>query len=50
VGGDESHVVFSQKFPGDKGSVKRCVVTMQQPVLSSPNFAAKSSHIFMQSP
>jgi hypothetical protein len=31
---DESHVVFGQKFPGGKGSVRRCVVLMQQPVLS----------------
>jgi hypothetical protein len=28
-----SHVVSCQKFPGEKGSVRRCVVVMQQPVL-----------------
>jgi hypothetical protein len=33
-----------------KGSVRRCVVVMQLPVLLSPKFGAKSSHIFMQSP
>jgi hypothetical protein len=38
--GDDSHV-FSQKCPGEKGSVRRCVV-MQQPVLLSPKFEAKS--------
>jgi hypothetical protein len=43
-------VVFGQKFPGEKGSVRQCVVMMQQPVLLSPKFEAKSSHIFMQSP
>jgi hypothetical protein len=48
VGGDDSHVVFGQKFPGEKGSEKRCVVMMQQPVLLSPKFRAKSLHIFMQ--
>jgi hypothetical protein len=41
---------FGQKFPGEKGSVRWCVVMMQQPVLLSPNFGAKSLHIFMQSP
>jgi hypothetical protein len=34
VGGDDSHVVFSQKLPDEEGSVRRCVVVMQQPVLS----------------
>jgi hypothetical protein len=42
VGGD------GKKFPGEKGSVLRCVV-MQQPDLLSPKFGAKSSHIFTQS-
>jgi hypothetical protein len=50
VGGDEGHVVFGKKFLGENGSVRRCVVAIQQPVLSSPNFGEKSSHIFMQSP
>jgi hypothetical protein len=36
---DDSHV-FSQKIPGEKGNVRRCVV-MQQPVLLSPKFGAK---------
>jgi hypothetical protein len=39
-----SHVNFGQKFPGEKESV----VAMQQPVLLTPKFGAKSSHIFMQ--
>jgi hypothetical protein len=33
MGGGDSHVVFGQKLPGEKGSVRRCVVMMQQPVL-----------------
>jgi hypothetical protein len=45
---DDSHV-FRQKFPGEIGSVRLCVVVMQQPVLSH-KFGAKSSHIFMRSP
>jgi hypothetical protein len=32
VGGD-SHVVSGKKFPGEKGSVRLCVVMMQQAVL-----------------
>jgi hypothetical protein len=35
-----------KKFPCENGSVRRCVVVMQQPVLLSPKFGAKSSHIF----
>jgi hypothetical protein len=31
-GGDGSHVLFGEKLPGQEGSVKRCVVVMQQPV------------------
>jgi hypothetical protein len=45
--GDESHVVFGQQFPGEKGNVRQCVIVMQQPVLLSPKFGEKSSHIFM---
>jgi hypothetical protein len=48
VGGDNSHFVFGQKFLPEKGSVSWCIVVMQQPVLLSPKFGAKSSHIFMQ--
>jgi hypothetical protein len=43
-GGGDSHVVFGEKFTSDKGNVRRCVVVMQQPVLLSLNFGAKSSH------
>jgi hypothetical protein len=45
VGGGGSHVGFGQTFPGEKGNVRRCVVTMQQPLLLSRKFRAKSSHI-----
>jgi hypothetical protein len=31
----------------EKG-VRQCIVTLQQPVLLSPNFGTKSSHFFMQ--
>jgi hypothetical protein len=38
--GVDSYVVFGQKFPSEKGSVRRYVVVMQQPALSSPKFGA----------
>jgi hypothetical protein len=41
---------LDKTFLGKKGSVRRCVVVTQQPVLLSPKFGAKSSHIFTQSP
>jgi hypothetical protein len=41
--GDNSHVVFGQKFAGEKGSVKWCVVVIQQPVILLPKFRVKSS-------
>jgi hypothetical protein len=44
------HVVYGKKFSDEKGSVKRCVVVMQEPVLFKPKFGAKYSHIFAQSP
>jgi hypothetical protein len=47
--GDDSHVVFGQKFPDEKGSVQLCIVMMQQPVLLSPKFEVKPLHIFKQS-
>jgi hypothetical protein len=31
--GDDSHVAFGERLPGEKGSVRRCFVMMQQPVL-----------------
>jgi hypothetical protein len=34
--GDENHVAFGQKFPGKRGSVRRRIVVVQQPVLLSP--------------
>jgi hypothetical protein len=45
--GDDRHV-FGEKFPDEKGSVRWCVVMMQQPALLSPEFREKSSHIFMK--
>jgi hypothetical protein len=47
--GEDSCVVFGQKFPGEKGSVRRFIVVMQQQVILSPKFGAKSWHIFTQS-
>jgi hypothetical protein len=47
VGVYDSHVVFGQKFPGEKGSVRRYVVVMYQPVLLT---GVKSSQIFIQLP
>jgi tRNA U34 2-thiouridine synthase MnmA/TrmU len=41
---------FCQRFLGEKQSVKRFVVVMQQPVLLSPKLGAKSSNVFTQSP
>jgi hypothetical protein len=35
---NDSHVVLGKKFHGEKRSVRRCVVVMQQPVLLSPKF------------
>jgi hypothetical protein len=46
---DDSHVVFGQKFPGEKASARMCFVVMQQPVLLLPKFRAKSSYIFLHS-
>jgi hypothetical protein len=48
--GDDNYVIFQQKFSGDKGSVRRCVVVMQQPVHLPPKFGEKSLHIFKQAP
>jgi hypothetical protein len=48
---DDSQTVLGKTFHGGKkGSVRRFVVMMQQPVLISPKFGAKSSQIFTQSP
>jgi hypothetical protein len=47
--GDDSHVDFGLKFPGEKESVRQCFVIMQRPVILSPKFATKCSHIFTQS-
>jgi hypothetical protein len=43
--GDDSYVIFGQKFSGEKLSARQYVV-MQEPVLLSSKFWAKSSHIF----
>jgi hypothetical protein len=44
VGGGDRHIVSVQKFPGENGSVRWCIIIMQQPVVLSPKFMAKSSH------
>jgi hypothetical protein len=44
--GDNSHVVSGQKSTCGKGSVRWCIIMMQEPVLLS---GAESSHIIMQS-
>jgi hypothetical protein len=43
-------ILFLVNIAGEKGSVRLCVVVMQQSVHLSPNFGAKCSHIFTQSP
>jgi hypothetical protein len=48
--GEDSCVVFGKKFPGEKGSMRWFIVVMQQQVIMSPKFGAKSWHIFTQSP
>jgi hypothetical protein len=49
--GDDSYVVFDQKFPGEKGSVTvhYCDATASSLTLL-PKFRVKSLHIFTQSP
>jgi hypothetical protein len=42
VGGDDNHVAFGKEFHGGKGSVRRCVVAMQQPVVVLPKFRSES--------
>jgi hypothetical protein len=46
----DSHAFCYKKFHGEKGSVRWCVVMMQQPVPLLPKFCVKSSHISTQSP
>jgi hypothetical protein len=48
--GDDSHVGFGEKFPGEKGSVRRCVIVMQDSTPLSSKFEEKSSQVFMQPP
>jgi hypothetical protein len=45
VGGRRQSCYFGQKLSGEKGIVRRCFVVMEQSVLLSPKFEAKSSHI-----
>jgi hypothetical protein len=47
--GDESRVIFSQKLPGEKGNVSRCVIVMQQPVVLSPKFWANFNAVAVKS-
>jgi hypothetical protein len=46
VAEQNSNVGFGNKFYGEKGTVRKCVVVMQQQVLLSLKFGEKSSHIF----
>jgi hypothetical protein len=48
--GDDIHGVFCQRILGENGSVRWCVVVMQQPVLLPLRLRTKTSHIFTQSP
>jgi hypothetical protein len=50
VGGDDSHFVFRQKLLGEDGNLRRGVVIVKQPGVSSPKFGATSSQVFKQSP
>jgi hypothetical protein len=50
VGGKTVMLFLVKKIPEEKGSVRKCVLIMQQPVLLLPKFGAKSSQIFTQSP
>jgi hypothetical protein len=43
--GRQSCCFWPKKIPGEKENVRRHLVVMQQPVLLSPEFGAKSSHI-----
>jgi hypothetical protein len=43
--GYDSHFVLGDKFPGEKGTVRWCIVMMQKPVLLLPKFRAKPLHI-----
>jgi hypothetical protein len=45
--GDDSLLVFDQKFHGEKGSVTWYTVMMQHPLLLSPKFRAKYSNTFI---
>jgi hypothetical protein len=50
VVGDNNHLVFRQKLLGEDGIVRRGVIMVKQPGLSSPKFGATSSHVLTQSP
>jgi hypothetical protein len=43
---DDTHVGFGQKFPGEKGSVRWCIVVMQQPVFSAKIRGKVFSHFY----
>jgi hypothetical protein len=42
-------LLFGKKFPVENGTVRRCVVMMQQSIILSPKSGAKCWHIFKQS-
>jgi hypothetical protein len=39
-----------KKFPGEKGSMRWCVIMMQQPDILMPKFGVKYLHIFVHLP
>jgi hypothetical protein len=39
--GGGSPVILSQKFPGQRGNVRQCIVMMQQAVFLSPKFGGE---------
>jgi hypothetical protein len=43
--GDESRIVFGQKFPGEEGKYE---MVSCQSILLSPEFGVKRLHMFMQ--
>jgi hypothetical protein len=47
---EDSYFLFRQKLLGEDGRVRRGVVMVKQPGMSSPKFWAASSHVVTQSP
>jgi hypothetical protein len=47
--GNDSDIAFGQKFPGEKGSLRQCVIMVQQPIPLLPELRVKSSQMFTES-